>query len=311
METDANQSNNQKHLILIDTDIGDDIDDAFALALALCSPEIELLGVTTVFGDTQKRAQLVAHLLSVFGCEDIPVAAGLSIPLQLRHQPSGVPQAAILENYQKIPPLSTLSGPELIVQTALAHAGHLTLLCIGPLTNIATALSMEPHLFPAIRRIILMGGTSGIPFPEWNVRSDVLAAQKVLAAGIPVMMLGWNVTTRCQLQECDIEQLRSHSSSQIQLLCQLLVIWQQHRKRLHPRLPYLHDPLTVVTLCSPELLRFQEMPVRILGQGLLKGFMIPRARNGPIVQAAVDIDAEKARIWIMQRLLFPLYPQPS
>jgi inosine-uridine nucleoside N-ribohydrolase len=157
----------------------------------------------------------------------------------------------------------------------------------------------------------MMGGTSGIPFPEWNVRSDVLAAQKVLAAGIPVTMLGWNVTTRCQLRERDIEQLRSQCSPQTQLLSQLLTIWQQHRKRLHPRLPYLHDPLAVVTLCASELLRFEEMKVRVFGHGPLKGFMVPHARNGSMVQAAVDIDAEKAYTWIMQRLLFPLPPQRS
>src|SRR6266571_5650869 len=136
----VHQADLQKHSVLIDTDIGDDIDDTLALALALRSPEIELHGVTTVFGDTQRRAHLAAHLLQIFGREDAPVAAGQQMPLQLRHQPSSVPQAAILEDCAKSPTLSTISGPELIVQTALTHSGHLTLLCLGPLTNIATAL---------------------------------------------------------------------------------------------------------------------------------------------------------------------------
>src|SRR6266550_6452337 len=94
----ASQSDSDnKHLVLLDTDIGDDIDDALALALALRSPEIELLGVTTVFGDTRLRARLAAHVLRVFGHEDIPVAAGQQMPLMLRHRPSGVPQVAILD----------------------------------------------------------------------------------------------------------------------------------------------------------------------------------------------------------------------
>ena len=76
----------QKYNVLIDTDIGDDIDDALALALALRSPEIELRGVTTVFGDTLKRAHLASHLLHVFGREDIPIAAGRQEPLQPRHR---------------------------------------------------------------------------------------------------------------------------------------------------------------------------------------------------------------------------------
>src|SRR6266705_5514568 len=91
-QTPASQLNSRKYNILIDTDIGDDIDDTLALLLALCSPEIALLGVTTVLGDTQKRAHLASHILEVFRHEDIPVAAGQQMPLMLRHRPSGVPK---------------------------------------------------------------------------------------------------------------------------------------------------------------------------------------------------------------------------
>lgn len=302
----VHQANPQKYSVLIDTDIGDDIDDALALALALRSPEIELHGVTTVFGDTQLRAGLAAHLLHVFGREDVPVAAGLQTPLQPRHRPSGVPQAAILDDCTASPSLVSTPGPELIAQVAMAHHGHLTLLCLGPLTNVATALTIEPRLFMAIRSIIVMGGTSGFPFPEWNVRSDAKAARMVLAAGIPVTMLGWNVTTRCQLREEDIERLRSDGSAQTRLLSRLLAVWQRHRPRWHPGLPYLHDPLAVLALCSPELLQFEEMTVRIFVHGPLQGFMIPRVLDGPLVQAAVGVDADEARAKVMQRLLSPL-----
>ncbi len=104
---ETNQFPSHKHSVLIDTDIGDDIDDALALALALKSPELELQAVTTVFGDTQSRARLAAHLLRIFEREDVPVAAGVQIPMQLRHPPSGVPQAAIVdgsETFQLSPP---------------------------------------------------------------------------------------------------------------------------------------------------------------------------------------------------------------
>lgn len=299
----ASQSNLRRHIVLIDTDIGDDIDDALALALALRSPEIELLGITTVFGDTQKRARLAAHLLQIFGREDIPVAVGLQNPLQLHHRPSGVPQAAILDTCTTSPPLSAYSGPELIVQAAMEHQGRLTLLCLGPLTNIATALTIEPRLFMAIRSVVMMGGTSGFPWPEWNLSSDALAAQLVLAAGVPVTLLGWNVTMRCQLRESDIERLNYDGSPQTRLLSQLLAIWRRHRPRFQPGLPYLHDPLTVAALCSPSLLQFEEMTARVFAHGPLKGLMVPRLLNGPLVYAATDVQAEKAREWIMGRLL--------
>jgi purine nucleosidase len=297
------EQSQQKHDVLIDTDIGDDIDDALALALALRSPEIELRGMTTVFGDTLRRAYLASHLLRVFGREDIPIAAGRPEPLQLRHRPSGVPQAAILDRNEEHSVLSDCSAPELIVQMAMSYPGRLTLLCLGPLTNVALALSIEPHLFMAIRSIIMMGGSSGTPLPEWNVRSDERAAQMVLGAGVPVTILGLNITKRCQLQEQDIEALRNAHSPQTRLLSQLLAVWQRHRPRWHGKLPYLHDPLTVVALCAPQLFRFEEMTVLVLTHGPFQGFMVPRVMDGPLVRAVVDVQVEEAREWVMGRLL--------
>jgi len=300
---EASQFISQKYNVLIDTDIGDDIDDALALALALCSPEIEVLGVTTVFGDTQKRAHLVAHLLEVFRHEDIPVAAGQQMPLLLRHRPSGVPHAAILDPWVPLATFSPFSAPELIIHTALAHYGNITFLCLGTLTNIATALTIEPRLSLAIKKIIMIGGTSGFPLPEWNMRSDALAAKIVLASGIPITLLGWNVTMSCQLRESDIEKLHYQNSPQTRLLSQLLAVWQRHRPRWHPRLPFLHDPLAIVALCAPELFHFEVMTARVFTRGLFKGWMLPRIIDGPLVHGAFDLKAEEARNWIMRRLL--------
>jgi purine nucleosidase len=299
----ASQFISRKYHVFIDTDIGDDIDDALALALALCLPEIELLGVTTVFGDTQKRAHLAAHILEVFRHEEVPIAAGQQMPLLFRHRPSGVPQAAILDPCTSIDMLSPLSAPELIIQTTLAHHGNITLLCLGPLTNIATALIIEPRLFLAIKNIVMIGGTTGFPLPEWNIRSDALAAKIVLASGIPITLLGWNITTRCQLRESDIEEIHYQNSPQTRLLSQLLAIWQRHRPRWHPRLPFLHDPLAIVAFCAPEIFHFEVMTARVFTRGLFQGCMLPRILDGPLVFGATDVKSEEAREWIMQRLL--------
>ncbi|HZO73459.1 MAG TPA: nucleoside hydrolase [Ktedonobacteraceae bacterium] len=295
----------QTRAVFLDTDIGDDIDDALALALILQSPEIALQGVSTVFGDTHRRARLAAHLLRVFGREDIPVAAGIVSPLQRHHRPSGVPQAAILDERERLPAISALSGPELLIQTALSSQKPLTLICIGPLTNVATVLTVEPCINLAIGNIVMMGGSSCVPWAEWNVRSDIKAARVVLESGIPVTMIGFDVTTRCQLHTCDIEQLRCGSSFQLQLLSKLLAVWQRHRPRWQPSLPYLHDPLTVAALCQPELFRFRQMMVRVVTQGPFKGYMLPRMRHGSWVNAAVDAQSGQARDWIMRRLLAP------
>ncbi len=301
--SDSEVGQYSKQRILIDTDIGDDIDDALALALALRSPEIELLGVTTVFGDTRRRAQLAAHLLSVAGHEDIPIAPGIAQPLQLRHRPSGVPQAAILDERAVFPAISQLAAPDFIIQSAQAHFGRVTLVCIGPLTNVAVTLTKEPGLFMALQRIIIMGGSSSIPLPEWNIRSDVRAAQIVLGSGVPITLIGLNVTRRCQLRASDIEQLRHSEEPLAHLLSRLIAVWQRHRPRGQPALPYLHDPLTLAALCRPEFFTFEEMPVRAITRGPFEGFMVPRIMNGPWVNAAVDVQATGARSWIMQRLL--------
>ena len=301
---EAIQSDSEKQMIVLDTDIGDDIDDALALALVLNSPEIDVQGITTVFGDTQQRAQLAKHILYTFGREDIPVAVGVGKPLQQRHLPSEVAQAAILGNklYDE-ETFSTFSGPELIVQQALEHSGKLTLVCIGPLTNVALALLIEPRIAKAIRSIVMMGGSSGLPLPEWNVRSDVKAADIVLNSGIPITLIGLNVTKHCQLRKQDIEQLRKSTTAHAQLLYQLITIWQQHRPRWHSSLPYLHDPLTIAALCTPELLTWRDTPVQVIQRGPFVGFMVPRMLGGATIRAAVGVQAKDVREWVVQRLL--------
>jgi inosine-uridine nucleoside N-ribohydrolase len=300
---EAGQFSSRKYKVLIDTDIGDDIDDALALALALCSPEIELLGVTTVFGDTLKRAHLAAHILEVFRHKEIPVAVGQQMPLLSKQKPSGVPQAALLDPCTSKVMLSPFSAPDFIIHTALANHGNITLFCLGPLTNIATALMIEPRLFLAIKNIIVIGGTTGFPLPEWNMRSDAQAAKIVLSSGIPITLLGWNITMRCQLRESDIEKLHYHNTPQTHLLSQLLAVWQRHRPRWHPRLPFLHDPLAIVAFCAPELFHFEIMTTRVFTRGLFKGCLLSHRLDGPLVYGAIDLKHKQAREWVMQRLL--------
>ncbi|MBA2680503.1 MAG: nucleoside hydrolase [Ktedonobacteraceae bacterium] len=307
----ASQFAPPKYTVLLDTDIGDDIDDALALALILQSSEIDLKAVTTVFGDTQQRARLAAYLLRLFGREDIPVAAGRAMPLQVRHSPSGTPQAAAVPPTAVFPALSNLPGPDLIIQTASKYTGQLVLICIGPLTNVATALVSSPEISTAIRSIVLMGGSSGVPLPDWNIRSDVRAAQIVLRSGIPITMMGLNITLRCPMRATDVARLSHSRTVHGQLLSELLEIWQQHRPRWHLPYPYLHDPLTVAALCSPSHFRFHQTKVKVLDQGILQGFTVPYLSSGEQVDIVTSISTDGAREWIMQRLLAPTSTQSA
>jgi len=249
--------------VFIDTDIGDDIDDALALALLLCSPEVTVVGISTVFGDTSLRARLAAYLLQVYGYPDVPVAAGQAMPLLLRHAPSGVCQAA------------------------RAYPGELTLLCFGPLTNIALALQQEPDLGSRLRQVFFMGGTSGLFWPDWNVRSDAYAAYRVLQARLPVTMIGWNVTAPCHLRSGDLRRLKLAQSPRLLLLARLIAAWQADQPWWRSRLPGLHDPLVVAALCAPQFFRFASLPIQVLIQGPLVGWTIPRWLAGPTARSGL------------------------
>lgn len=287
--------------VFVDTDIGDDIDDALALALLLCSPEIKVVGVSTVFGDTALRACLAAYVLQTYGYPDVPVAAGQAQPMQFRHQPSGVCQAVVLANDQQFP-LSSLSGSELLIQIARSYPGELTLLCLGPLTNVALALQKEPRLGSLLRQVFFMGGASRIFWPDWNVRSDALAARLFLEARLSVTMIGFNVTFASHLRSREVERFRCAQNSRLQLLARLIAAWQAKQPWWRSRLPGLHDPLVVTALCAPQFFRFSSLPVHVLTQGPLAGWTIPRWLNGPPTRAALSVAHAQARAWMLQRL---------
>ena len=287
--------------VFVDTDIGDDIDDALALALLLCSPEVKVVGVSTVFGDTTLRARLAAYVLQVYGYPDIPVAAGQAQPMQLRHRPSGVCQAVVLANDQRFS-LSPLSGSALLLQTARSYPGELTLLCLGPLTNVALALQKEPQLGSLLRQVFFMGGASRIFWPDWNVRSDALAARLLLEARLRVTMVGLNVTFTSHLRSSEVALFHRAQDSRLQLLARLITAWQENQPWWRSRLPSLHDPLVVAALCAPQFFRFTSLPVRVLTQGPLAGWTVPRWLNAPPVRAVLSVAHAPARAWMLQRL---------
>lgn len=294
--------------VFVDTDIGDDIDDALALALLLCSPEVSVVGVSTVFGDTHLRAQLAAYLLHIYGSPSTPVAPGHGQPLLSRHRPSGVCQATVLPADLK-QCLSPLSGPELLLQAAYKYPGQLTLLCLGPLTNIAWVLQQEPDLPTLLRHVFFMGGASRLYRPDWNVRSDALAAHLFLKANFQATMIGLNVTAPCHLQPDDITHINNTYHPRLHLLSDMIRAWQQYQPWWRSHLPHLHDPLVVTALCAPHFFRFAPMPIHIPIRGPLAGWTIPRWPGGITVQATLSVERDQARRWILNRLLTTEMPQ--
>ncbi|HLJ76861.1 MAG TPA: nucleoside hydrolase [Acidobacteriaceae bacterium] len=251
----------QRTPIILDTDIGGDIDDAFAVALVLDSPELDLRAVTTVSGDTAARARLVAKMLAAAGRPKIPVAAG-------------APGSKINTTYTQW--ADGFSSPALVSQSAVElmkstlDRGHrsVMIVAIGPLTNVAALLTQYPAEKKNIRQIVLMGGSirrgyypnSG-PTPEYNIAEDAAASQVVFASGVPILMAPLDVTARLQLEKPNLDRLFALHTPLTDALQAQYKLWGQP-------VPTLHDPMAVSLLLAPELCTHQPLAIQITGKGM-------------------------------------------
>jgi inosine-uridine nucleoside N-ribohydrolase len=241
--------------IIFDTDIGSDIDDALALALALQSPEVDVRAVTTVTDDTVGRSRLAWKELGLYGRRDIPLATGASETLVGPAFTQRVPpQFQVLTAQDVLPPAARRRAADLIIDTLLDSPQKLTLVPVGPLTNIALALKMEPRIKEKIGRIVLMGGAFGLLRPEYNVRRDYLAASIVFGSGVPITAIGLDVTLRCKLEGADLERLRAAGNDASRFLVRLIELWQDRQPNQYPT---LHDPLAMAVVFRAGLVETQ------------------------------------------------------
>jgi purine nucleosidase len=241
--------------VLIDTDIGDAVDDSLALGLALTSPELDVRGVTTVIDDVESKTRLAWKELVIFGRRDIPLAMGAPEPL-LDPQLQSHPRAFhILTPSDQIPEPARRPAASFLVDTLMNSRDRLTLIAIGPLTNIALALKTEPRIKERIERIVLMGGAfaahpSGGQI-EYNVKRDPAAAEIVFRSGVPILAAGLDVTTPCKLRSEDLESLRVAQSPAARFLLRQIELWQSETGEA---LPTLYDPLAVAAVFRPDVI---------------------------------------------------------
>jgi purine nucleosidase len=196
--------------IILDTDIGSDIDDAWALGFAVKSPLFDLLGVTVTDGNTPARAKLACKLLHRVGRTDVPVAVGR----ETTPASDAIDyQFAWAEDFVTYQPVTTPAA-DFIVDAVKQHPGEVTLVAVGPLENIADALRKEPALPRLVKRLVLMSGSiyasawSPGPVAEWNVKSAIADAQAVYSAGFPLTIVPLDSTTYVRLQDGERQQLR-------------------------------------------------------------------------------------------------------
>ena len=262
--------------IIIDTDPG--VDDALAIFLALRSPELKVEAITAVAGNVPLDLTLpnALRLVEIAGRAEVPVAAGTSRPLVRRlvtahdfHGDNGL--AGVEFPSPKIRPSAESAG-DLIRRIVRSSPGEISIVAVGPLTNIAAVLRADPGISPMIRRIILMGGSfSGgnvTPSAEFNMYVDPEAAQLVFGAGVPLTMVGLDVTRKVLLGEEQILKLESGRNNVSQAAARIMRrMLDRSRKTKQGTAIAMHDPLTVAHLIDPALLSFKDYFVAVETSG--------------------------------------------
>ncbi|QHW33967.1 nucleoside hydrolase [Paenibacillus rhizovicinus] len=248
--------------IIIDTDIGDDIDDALAIAFALESPELEVIGITTVFKNVNARAKLAVNLLEMAGRPDIPVYAGIGSPIINKVDRNEIPCQFSEDKDGQVVGFGT-NGIDFIIDTVMNSDGEITLVPIGPLTNIAIAILKEPELRTKVKEIVMMGGCFYSHLSEWNIRCDPEAARVVFESGIPIKAVGLDVTVQCVLAQEDMDRLLTRHKRTSAYIPELIARWQQ----VTDHYPMMHDALAICAVFDDRLLEFQRDEIVVETQG--------------------------------------------
>lgn len=315
--------------IILDTDIGTDVDDAIALAFAAAAPELELVGVTTVHADAPLRARIARRILALAGRSSVPVVAGASMPLRMPLPPNftwmprlrGHEGLGILSADERVPTADLHANAddaaEFIIRAAAARRGELTLVAIGALTNIARALQLEPQLSDWISDLILMGGTvyaERFPFPpmlETNLNADPEASRIVFASGIPLTIVPMEVTTQVFFTPEMRAAMRGWNHTLTNTLVTLMEQMLDGMTELsveagldqdfYQGRTFLHDPLAIYAAIATHYIGVRRMHVayEIIDQVVRT---MPYAERAPNCRVCVDIDAPAFVAMCMERI---------
>lgn len=260
--------------ILIDTDPG--IDDAMAIFYALASPELEVVGLTTVFGNCHAEVctNNALKLLEIAGRSDIPVARGVDRPLAMPyrgpvafvHGSDGQGDVHLAPPTTKVDPLD---AAHFIVRTVMDAPGEITLVPLGPLTNVAMAMLIEPSLGSSLAGMVLMGGNAfcignASPAGEANILNDPEAADIVFGADCQIVMAGLDVTEQTMMTAADVARIGAVDNARAQHLAAILPYYLRfYRERNGLDGIFVHDSSTISYLLAPEAYTWVEHPIRV------------------------------------------------
>ena len=291
-------------LVVIDTDIGDDVDDAFAVALALQSPELQILGITAAWGNTPVRAKLLARFLRETGRTDIPIAVGTE-----KYPAKGKLNFSQAKYAEQGPARTFPAAVDFLLAQIRQHPGEITLIAIGPETNLGEAIDRDPDTFRKLKRVVLMGGSiyrgyDGFPYPtgksqpqpEWNILCDIPAAQKLFTSGIPLYVMPLD-STQIKLQELERAKIFSTGTSITDALTVLYHQWSNGNQAT----PTLFDAVAVAYAIKPDLCPTTLLRLHVDEQGST------RVDTGaPNAQVCLRSDSDQFFEFYMPRITAPV-----
>lgn len=275
--------------VLLDTDIGSDIDDAVALAYLLAQPECDLLGITTVTGEPVKRASMASALCRVAG-RNVPIFPGYAEPLQIAQRQPEAKQAAALANWSHETEFAEGKAVEFLAETIAANPGEVTLLTIGPLTNIATLFREYPQVPGLLKGIVLMAGAFGAGYvaehkAEWNLLLDPLAAEIVYGTGVRLhRSIGLDVTTQVTMPAAEVRE--QFQTRLLKPVLDFAEIWFEQVDRIT-----FHDPLAAATIFDETICTYEAGTVRIEMDGHAGMSMFTAGGVGAPHEVAFGVDA--------------------
>ena len=290
--------------IILDVDTG--VDDALAIAYAVRSPELNLVGLTTTFGNitVEEAARNSLIVLEKLG-SDAPVVAGAAQPLVRAkteyprhiHGEHGLGAATWTEPRRRAAPGH---AADFMIEQARRHEGRLTLICVGPLTNLATAVRRDPSFVGAVDRVILMGGAVRTPgnvtrYAEANIYSDPEAADLVFRSGLPLTVVGLDVTMKTLLPRDRVREWRRKAGELGAFLADMTEFYIDFYEADYPGIGgcALHDPLAVGVAIDPGFVNAEPLRIAVDTCGETLGRTAERGDGEPNASVCLGVDGER------------------
>lgn len=291
--------------ILFDVDTG--IDDALAIAYALNSPELEVLGFTTCFGNvsvTEATRNTLAVLEKVG--KSVPVYEGAAetfVRGESKHSAKHVHGEDGLGNaLEKNPITQATAGfaPDFIIEQVKNRPHEIAIIAVGPLTNLALAIKKAPEIIPLVKEIVIMGGAVKVPgnvtaYGEANIVADPEAADYVFASGLPVTLVGLDVTMQTLLPKSALDKWRKNGQESGQFLADMTGFYMDFYEKTSPGIGgcALHDPLAVGVLIDPSFVKTEVMNIKVVTEGEAMGETIGYSGEHPNVNVCIEVEANR------------------